>query len=118
MSSVLHLEMRNLLFKNLTSDDRKKKLISSCEVADKQGVHSVIQRHFVCMVKEVKDYQMQKPAPYLSVLKERNTKEQREKFFCKIKGSVCAVSAGKIYLVLYMHTLRIDLTTTSTGVVH
>jgi hypothetical protein len=110
--------MRNLVFKNLTSDDRRKRIITSCEVADKRGVHSVIQRHFVCMVKEVKDYETQKPSPYLFVLKERNTKDQKEKFFCKIKGSVCAVSGGKIFLVLYMHTLRIDLTTSSTGVAH
>lgn len=102
-------KMRDLLFKNLTSSDRKRKVISSSEISDKEGVHSVIRRHFVCMVKEVKEGVIDKPAPYLYVVKEHNTKEHREKFFCKIKGSVCALNQGRVFLIVFMHSLRIDL---------
>lgn len=103
--------MRDLLFKNLTSSDHKKRIICSSEVTDKQGVHSVIRRHFICMVKEI-DKQgagMDKPQPYLYVLKEKDTKEQKQKFFCKVKGSICAVSGDRLFLVVFMHSLRIDL---------
>lgn len=110
--------MRDLIFKNLTSSDKKRRVIASYETVDKQGVHSIIQRHFVCIVREINDYQLQKPSPYLYVLKEHNTREQREKFFCKIKGSVCAVSNGRMFLILFMHTLRINLTSTSNLAAH
>jgi len=101
--------MRDLIFKNLTSDDKKRRIIASSETIDKQGVRSIIRRHFVCIVKEVKDGSEMRPLPYLYVLKERSSKERREKFFCRIKGSVYAVSNGRPLLILFMHSLRINL---------
>jgi len=101
--------MRDLLFKNLTSLDHKRKIIASSEVSDKEGVHSVIRRHFICMVKEVESRDLEKQKPYLYVEKMRDTKEQKQRFFCKIKGSVYAINQNKLYLIVYMHTLKIDL---------
>jgi hypothetical protein len=101
--------MRDLVFKNLTSNQRRRKILASSEIADKEGMRSIIHRHFVYMVKEVKDQPTEKPLPYLYVLKERNTKEQREKFFCKMKGSIYAVNKGKLYLIVFMHTLKVNL---------
>ena len=102
--------MRDLLFKNLTSDDRRRKIIASSEIMEKQGVRSIIRRHFICMVKEVEEGRhIEKPLPHLYILKEHNTKEQKERFFCKIKGSVCAVNKGKLFLIIFMHSLKIDL---------
>ena len=109
--------MRDLLFKNLTSNDHKRRVISSSEIADKEGVRSIIRRHFICMVREVKNEGMDKPAPYLYVLKEHNSREHKEKFFCKIKGSVCAVNQGRLFLIVFMHSLRIDLLSTPQNVV-
>jgi len=105
--------MRDLLFKNLTSQDKKRRIIVSSETVDKQGVRSIIRRHFVYIVKEIKDNQMHKPSPYLYILKERNTRGQREKFFCRIKSSMCAVNRGKLFLILFMHSLKITLIATS-----
>ena len=100
--------MRDLVFKNLTSADRKRKILASSEVLDKEGVRCVIRRHFVCLVKEVKDSQGLRPSPYLYVLKQRNSRQQQEKFFCRIKGSVYAQSNGKLFLLLFMHSLKIN----------
>ena len=106
--------MRDLLFKNLISSDRKRRIIASSEIVDKQGVRSVIRRHFIYMLKEVKDERhIEKPLPYMYVLKEHNTKEHKEKFFCKIKGSLCAINKGKLFMVIFMHSLRIDLVANS-----
>ncbi|MFA5286954.1 MAG: hypothetical protein WC394_01620 [Candidatus Omnitrophota bacterium] len=105
--------MRDLLFKNLTSNDRKKRVISSSEITDKEGVRSIIRRHFVCMVKETRSGEtIDKPAPYLYVLKEHNSEEHKERFFCKVKGSVCALNQGRLFLIVFMHSLRIDLVST------
>ncbi|HTZ11041.1 MAG TPA: hypothetical protein VMD04_01500 [Candidatus Margulisiibacteriota bacterium] len=101
--------MRDLLFKNLTSEDKKRKIISSSEVFDKEGVRSTIHRHFACMVKEVAAENIDKPLPYLYVLKMRNGKEHREEFYCRVKGSVYALNKGKLFLVFFMHSLKIKL---------
>jgi hypothetical protein len=102
--------MRDLLYKNLTSADRSRRVIASSEITDKEGVHSVVRRHFACMIKQVEKADVVKPTPYLYVLKERNTRQKREHFFCKIKGSLLAVNKGKFFLVVFVHTLSIQLT--------
>ena len=101
--------MRDLLFKNLTSSDRRRKILASSEITDKEGVRSTIHRHFVCIVKEIENKQLKKPEPYLYVLKVRNKINQMEKFFCRIKGSLYAVNKGQLYLILFMHSLKINI---------
>jgi hypothetical protein len=102
--------MRDLLFKNLTSEDKRRKIIASSEIVDKDGVRNIIRRHFICLVKEINDNKIERPKPYLYVLKEHNNRDKKERFFCKIKGSVCAVSKGKLFLIVFMHSLSIVLT--------
>ena len=85
-------------------------MIASSEITDKEGVHSVVRRHFACMIKQVEKADAVKPSPYLYVLKDRNTKEKREHFFCKIKGSLLATNKGKFFLIVFVHTLSIQLT--------
>jgi len=102
--------MRDLLYKNLTSDDKRRKIIASSEISDKEGVRSVISRHFIWLLKEVKDCSVKnKPASSIYVLKEKNTKECKQKYFCRIKGSIYAVAGSKIFLIMYMHSLKIHL---------
>ncbi len=102
--------MRDLVFKNLTSSDKKRRILSSSEILEEEGVRSTIRRHFACIVREIKDKQIKRPLPSLQVIKERNNKEQRERFFCRIKGSVYAINNDRVYLILFMHSLRIDFT--------
>jgi len=104
--------MRELLFKNLISDDRKKRVIASSEIMDKQGVHSIIRRHFVYIVKEVARESKEKPLPppYLYILKEHNNKEGKEKFFYRMKGSTYITTKENLFLVRFTHSLKIGLT--------
>jgi len=101
--------MRDLLFRNLTSLDRKRKILSSSEIFDKSGVRTIVRRHFMYIVREVQDQDVTKQSPALFVLKHRDTRSRTEKFFCRMKGSVYAVSKGKVYLVIFMHSLKITL---------
>jgi len=101
--------MRDLVFKNLTSLEKKRKIITSCEIMDKQGLRSIVRRHFICIVKEINDTHVEKPLSSLSVLKERNHQKQIERFVLRIKGSVYAINNEKLYLVLFMHSLNISL---------
>ncbi len=102
--------MRDLLFKNLTSETKKRRILASSETIDRQGIRSIIHRHFICLIKEIKDKQFSKPEPYLYVLKEHNNRERLEKFFYRVKGSIYAVHKGQLFLVLFMHSLKISLT--------
>lgn len=111
--------MRDLLFKNLTSNEKKRRILSSSEIVDKEGIRSIIHRHFVCLVKEInpasigkngaEDSQVPRPSPYLYLLKKQDNREKKEKFFCRIKGSIYAVSNGRLFLILFMHSLKIML---------
>lgn len=106
--------MRNLVFKNLTSQDKRRRRIASSEIIESKGIYSVIRRHFVCRIKEVDSVAQGKVSPEIYVKKERNTLEQTEKFFCKIKSELYIKSCGKIYRIDFMHTLKISLSTNLT----
>jgi len=101
--------MRDLLYKNLSSPNRGRRIIASSEVADKEGVHSVVRRHFAYIVKPIKTVDEVKARPYLYVLKERNTASKREHFFCKVKGSLLAVNQGQLLQIEFIHTLNVQL---------
>ena len=107
--------MRDLVFKNLTSYPKKRRILVSSEIADQEGMHSVIRRHFVCMVKEMQEGEVHRPSPYLYVFKEHNTKEQKERFFCRLKSSMYLTMGGKLFLVYFMHSLKINLTPLTPG---
>lgn len=107
--------MRDMVFKNLTSDDKKRKILVSSEVMDNEGTRSVIHRHFICLVREVKEKKEINLKPSLYVLKEHNTREQKEKFACRIKGSMYAAHNGRLFLVVFLHSLKIILTRVPVG---
>lgn len=102
--------MRDLLYKNLTFLDRGRKIVSSSEITDKEGVHSVVRRHFIYVIKPVENLNIERKPPYLYVLKEENTKNKQGHFFCKIKGSLTAKNKGKLLQILFVHTLKVELT--------
>ncbi len=100
--------MRNLVYKNLTSAAKNRRIISTTEVANTQGVHSVIHRHFVYLVRQVAASGERVP-PQVQVVKERNNRLQQERFYCKIKGAVFAERDGRMYKVAFIHSLHIML---------
>jgi hypothetical protein len=101
--------MRDLLFKNLTSNDHKRKVLACAEIIDNAGVRTIIRRHFIYMVREIQ----QKPStiedPYLSVVKIRDNKRKIERFSCKMKGSIIASYNSRLFHIRFMHTLNISL---------
>lgn len=102
--------MRDLLFKNLTSENRRRRIIVSSETAEKEGMRTVINRHFVYVVKEANDGKISRPLSHIYVLKESNSSLHQQRFICRLKGSVYAVDKGRMYLILFMHSLNIKLT--------
>ena len=101
--------MRDLLFKNLTSTQRKRKVLSCSEVNDSEGVRSTIRRHFVYVVKEIAEKTADQPAPSLRIIKERNTLQKKERFFCKMKGTMVVAYETRLFEIRFMHSLYINL---------
>lgn len=101
--------MRDLLFKDLTSSQKRRRIISASEIVDKQGVRSIVRRHFVYIIKEMSGEEAHKPSPYLYVLKKRDSRQRTEDFFCRIKGSIIIENSQHKLLVIYMHSLKINL---------
>ncbi|MCM8799400.1 MAG: hypothetical protein NC900_01530 [Candidatus Omnitrophica bacterium] len=102
--------MRNLVFKNLSSKDRSRKVLVSTESFDKSGIHTYISRHLICLIKEVtKEESPNKISPSLYILKERNNQTQKERFIFRLKGSIYTVVNGRLYLISFLHSFRIKL---------
>ena len=101
--------MRDLIHKNITSTNRKKRVISSYETREYQGVHTTIRRRFICKVIEIENTPKNRTSPQVYVCRNCNHNQQRESFLCRMKASLYAKSNGKLFLVLFGHSLRIDL---------
>jgi len=102
--------MRDILFKNTTSLDRSRRRVIVKEVSEKQGIRSIVQRHFIYKVEELTQQNTENlPPMQIYMVKERNTTKQKERFFCKIKGNFMIVKANKLFLVEYIHCLHIIL---------
>ncbi|MCK9604022.1 MAG: hypothetical protein M0R66_06675 [Candidatus Omnitrophica bacterium] len=101
--------MKDLIFKNLTSADRKRRVISTSEVADSQGIRSIVRRHFVYMIKEAHAGRIQEPGSQVYVIKERNTRDKIESFFCRVKGHMYINNSEKLFLLYFSHSLKIKL---------
>lgn len=110
------ITMRDLIFRNLTSVEKKRRIITSSEIVDKAGVRTIIHRHFICIAKEIKNKAEARPKSDLYVLKEHNNKEHKEMFLYRIKGSVYTLIKEKLYLIRFAHSLRIALFVTAKSV--
>ena len=108
--------MRDLLFKHLTSDDRKKKVLACAEIIDNAGIRTIVRRHFIYMAKEIAHKTVKKDEPYLLVIKMRDNKLKVQRFFCKMKGSVIANYNDRLYHIKFMHTLNISLFALPNGI--
>ncbi|MDD5731119.1 MAG: hypothetical protein PHN57_08365 [Candidatus Omnitrophica bacterium] len=105
--------MRDLLFRNQTSEDKKRRILASSEVINQDGVHTVIRRHFICLIREAKDPQAKPEKPSIYILKMKDQKKQTEKFFCRLKGTFYISNNNKMFAVFYTHSLKISLTAIS-----
>ncbi len=112
--------MRELVFKNLTSEDKKKKDLFITETIDREGMRTVTQRHSTYMVSNRKTFashsgleEWQKKVPaynkrHVFVFKKRNTKEKKDSFICDVVGKFYAVVKKDVYSIAFKHSFEID----------
>lgn len=105
--------MRDLLFKNITSDDKRQRILYSSELLEQNGLRTIVHRHLVCRVIDMVNNEAPNilPSPDLYIVKKRNTKSRIESFYCRIKGGIYFSIKDKTYLASFIHSLRIQLKT-------
>lgn len=103
--------MRDLVFKNLTSKDKSRKVVCAREKISEDGITTRIKKHLIYAIREAANNETaQKIAPELFIIKEKDSKGKRESFFIKMKGAMYANCNKKLLHIDFLHSLRIDLT--------
>lgn len=102
--------MRDLVFKNLTSLDKRRKILWASETINEDGILTKIHKYLIFIVKESKKEDIHStPQPEIYVIKHRDTREKIEKLQIKMKGSIYCFSKQKYFYITFCHTLKIDL---------
>ncbi len=113
--------MRELLFKNLTSQDKKRKDLYIKEEFERDGVRTITKRHSLYIIKgrcrfsdsnEVLKFQNSASAKrknrHIFIYKMRDTKEKKDTFVCDVVGNVYAVMKKELYSIAFKHSFEID----------
>jgi len=104
------IKMRDLVLRNLTSLDKKRKVISSSEINTSNGICTKIRRNFICSLKSIREPQENiTTAPKISIYKNHDTLLHTSKFLYKIKGNIYVVNQEQIYIVSYIHSFKLEL---------
>ena len=102
--------MRDMVFKNLTSVDKRKRVLWASETINEDGILTKIHKYLIYIIKEVSREDVHKTdKPEIFIQKYHDTKEKTEKFHIKIKGGVYCMNKEKSFFVIFCHTLKIDL---------
>ncbi|MDO8603458.1 MAG: hypothetical protein Q7O04_06405 [Candidatus Omnitrophota bacterium] len=113
--------MRELLFKNITSENKKRKDLYVSETFDRDGVTTTTQRHSIYIVgacnkfktlgelaewKKVAGQKANKR--HVFIIKRRDNKLHKDTFICDVVGRFYAVTGFDIYSVAFKHSFEID----------
>lgn len=116
--------MRELMFKNLTSEDRRKKDLYITETVESNGIKTIVRRHSVYIIndrnklknpKELLKYKdnasMNCTKRHVFIFKKQDTKHKKESFVCDVVGKFYAVVKSDIYSIAFKHSFEIDFFT-------
>jgi len=103
------IEMRELLYKNLTSLSKGRKIIAISEEAQKNGFLTRTSRRFIYVIKDTPNLRASLTAPRFYILKIHDSKNKKERFIFKAKGNFYVVNNNQVRLVYFCHSFKIDL---------
>ena len=116
--------MRELLFKNITSGDKKRKDLYVSETFDKNGVTTTTQRHSTYILgacnkfktlEELAEWKktvgVNSDKRHIFIIKKRDTKLNKDMFICDIVGRFYAVFGCDSYSIAFKHSFEVDLYT-------
>ena len=116
--------MREVLFKNLTSVESRKKDILLKEIFEKDGILAKTERRYFYFIKDIhhlkdeEEFQawmgeQNKTSPstkrHFYILKERNDELGEERLICKVAGMFYAVVGRDVYSIAFLHSFKVRL---------
>ncbi|MCM8763394.1 MAG: hypothetical protein NC829_03400 [Candidatus Omnitrophica bacterium] len=101
--------MRDLVYKNITSPDKRKRIITSTERFLEAGIRTTVARHFICIFKKVHEISPLDSKPHIYLFRHRDNRKQQEKFLCRIRGSICFIQSEEIFIVEFCHSVKINM---------
>ena len=114
--------MREVLFKDLTSINQRKKDIFLREVFDRDGVTAKTERRCFYFIKDIRQMDAEKdlqawldsngsaPTAYkrqFHIMKEHRDALGEDKVICKIVGTFYAVVNSRIYTIGFLHSFKV-----------
>ncbi len=121
--------MREIVFKNLTSQDRKRKDLFISETTLEKGVQTTTQRRSIYMIKGHAHYknsmelnkfaneaqpQNNKNPRHIFILKKHDSKTKKDTFICDVVGTFYIVVNEDVYTIAFKHSFEVDFVEKST----
>ncbi len=121
--------MREIVFKNLTSQDRRRRDLFISETVLENGVQTTTQRRSIYMIKNHSTYknsaelnkfanqtqcQDGKNSRHIFILKKHDSKSKKDTFICDVVGTFYIVVNEDIYTVAFKHSFEVDFEERST----
>lgn len=119
--------MRELLFKNITSDNKKRKDLYVSETVEKNGITTTTQRHSTYIIGACNKFNTLEELGewkkaigpgankrHVFIIKKRDTKLNKDIFICDLVGRFYAVTGCDIYSIAFKHSFEIDFLYTQT----
>lgn len=113
--------MRELVFKNLISKDKKRRDLYISEVDERNGVKTVTKRHSVYIIRESRKitdqnelikWQKEKSVNckkrHVFIFKKKDTKSKKDSFICDVVGKFYAVVKDELYSIAFKHSFELD----------
>jgi len=113
--------MRELLFKNITSEDKKRRDLYVSETVERNGITTVTQRHSTYIIggsnkfntlEELAEWKKTIGANiekrHVFIVKKHDTKLKKDIFVCDVIGRFYAVFKHDIYSIAFKHSFEID----------
>lgn len=110
--------MREMVFKNITSPDHRKKDLFLSRTIKQNGIVCKSEREHHYIIKRegkfnrlngLKIISGNLPYRQVFIIKNRNTKLGKEMFSCNVKGNFYCINKGYIYLVQFNQSFKVDL---------
>ena len=100
---------KQMLYKNLASLDRKRRVFSSCVVNKGQLYNAFTERKYIYLIRRVGEQNPDDLKTHVFIRNERKDFEHNRRFSCILKGGFYVNSAEGLFFIRYAHSLTIRL---------
>ena len=116
--------MRELIFKNLTQVESKKRDVSVEEIVERNGLVSSTKKrslyfirgsHKIESQKDLQEWMQKrkvdnaKNKKFFHILRNYSDKRKADKLMCKMRGSFYIISDDLVYNIVFVHTIKVKM---------